>query len=203
MHEPIVAHFKNVDRKIYNLSQQFDPSLWAKVSDSHNYFENLCHSIANQQLSVKAAATIWQRLITLLNEQPFTPEVLVSHSVESLRSIGLSRPKAGYILGISQAALDGKIDFESLDQYSNGDIIKKLTELKGVGVWTAEMFLMFTLNRSDIFSTGDLGLKRAIEKLYDQKDPSIEKLLEISLPWAPYRTYASRLLWLSLDNTPS
>ena len=120
-----------------------------------------------------------------------------------MRSVGLSNAKASYIRGIAEAVNSGETDLKAMETASEQEVITELTKLKGVGVWTAEMFLMFTLGREDLFSTGDLGLKRAIEKLYQVTDPSDDELLKISEIWSPYRTYACRILWESLDNNPS
>ena len=118
---------------------------------------------------------------------------------EDIRGAGLSCPKVRYLKAMAQDILDEKVVLEGLDKLENEQIIELLTKLKGFGRWSAEMFLMFDLNREDVFSAGDLGVRRAIERHYRLKNPSEKKLLKISQKWAPYRTYASRVLWKSLE----
>ena len=136
----------------------------------------------------------------LFSDEFPSPESILQYDIEAYRAVGLSRQKASYIRDLAEKVIDGSVVFTKLDTLSNQELINKLTAIKGVGVWTAEMFLMFTLGRPDIFSAGDLGLQNAIVRLYklDPK-PKKEKLLEISATWTPFKTTASRILWRSLE----
>lgn len=194
--------FQSADPILYRAALQYDPIILFKYAQSNNYFEQICRNIAGQQLSTKAAQTIWSRFIDLLPQQTLEPTGVLSLEHETMRSAGLSNAKARYIRGIAEAVVNKDIDLTNLDSLSNDKVVRKLTKLKGVGVWTAEMFLMFTLHRPDIFSVGDLGLRRAIEKLYQLDKPTNQELIELAQQWSPFRTYACRILWESLDNNP-
>lgn len=198
MDEIILAHFKKTDPKLHKLALQFANKI--KNNNSRDYFASLCESIISQQLSVKVGDVIYGRFVALLNNN-VTPSQVLTHSVEELRSIGISQAKANYILDLAQKVHNKEVDLEQLKDKTEQEVIDELTKVKGIGQWTAEMFLMFTLGRDDVFSTGDLGLKRAIEKAYKIENPSKELLIEMSKKWSPYRTFASRILWNSLDNT--
>ncbi len=193
----ILDHFKKNDAILYSAALKLKEPLKRRTSD--NYFASLCESIISQQLSVKVGDVIFNRFKTLLNKK-ITPENVLQHSVAQLRSLGISNQKASYILDLSQKIYNHEVQLESLENMTEQQVIDELIRVKGIGQWTAEMFLMFSLGREDVFSTGDLGLKRAIEKLYNITNPSKEVLLEMSQKWSPYRTYAARILWHSLDN---
>ena len=198
-----LIHFQTSDPILYKAAQAFDPKEMFDHSPTDNYFERLCRNIAGQQLSVKASQTIWGRFLDLLPNEKFEPQNILAIEHDSMRSAGLSNAKANYIRGIAEAVLNKEIDLDNLDNLTDDLVIKEMTKLKGIGVWTAEMFLMFTLGREDLFSTGDLGLKRAIEKLYQIDDPSADEMISLAQKWSQYRTYACRILWESLDNSPN
>lgn len=162
-------------------------------------FESLASSIVSQQLSVRSAAAIWSRFDALL-DRVITPENTLRQSVEDLRGVGLSRPKIEYLHSLAQAFVDDPADYENLSHMSDGEVIEHLTRIKGIGVWTAHMFLIFTLLREDIFPVGDLGIRRAIETLYfeGEKRPHGE-LTALAEQWQPYRSVASLYLWNSVD----
>lgn len=163
------------------------------------YARELFASIVSQQLSTKVADIIWGRFAELV-KTPENPSEVKKFSVEQLRSVGLSNSKANYILAIANGVTDGTVLLDHLDDLENEAIISELTQLKGVGRWTAEMFLIFTLARPDVFSVGDLGLRNAADKFFDKKlTPS--DLLELSQAWSPYRSAVSLALWHSLDTT--
>ncbi|KKQ75544.1 MAG: putative DNA-3-methyladenine glycosylase [Candidatus Woesebacteria bacterium GW2011_GWB1_38_5b] len=163
-------------------------------------FIDLVETIINQQLSDKAAATIFGRFKKLFPEEKITAEKLLKIPDEKIREAGISYSKIKYIKGIAQQIKNKKLNLKNLENLSDEDVINELVKLKGIGAWTAEMYLMFTLARPDVFSAGDLGLQNAIVKLYKIKQkPTRERLLEISIKWSPYRTTASRILWRSLD----
>ena len=199
----ILEHLKKVDSTLYQVAVKFDVDEVVKFENHRNYFERLCRAIVGQQLSTKAAATIWGRFAELVPNKEVTPNNVALLQHEMMRGAGLSNAKARYVHALAVAVIEKEIDLENLDTLSNEAVISELTKLKGVGVWTAEMFLMFTLLRPDVFSVGDLGLRRAMEKIYGLSDPSAEVLIEISSKWSPYRTYVCRILWESLDNNPS
>ncbi len=155
-------------------------------------FTDLVDSIVSQQLSIKAARTIFGRFKELLKKYPFDPQEILDLDTELARSAGVSYAKISYAKNIAQAVKVGELDFGQFPELSDQEIKDKLIKIKGVGPWTAEMFLIFTLGRPDVFSDGDLGLKNAIKKLYPQGvNPAL---------WRPYTSYACLYLWKSLDN---
>ena len=162
-------------------------------------YEELVESIISQQLSGKAADTIFKRFLKLYKNSEFPrPEELLKTDSEKLRSAGMSYSKAGYIKNIAQAFKNGDLDIKMLKKMSDEEIVKELTKIKGVGKWTAEMILIFTFKREDVFSLGDAGLRRAIKNIYNvEKDTDILKLSE---KWKPKRSYACWYLWRSLEN---
>lgn len=183
----ISTHFQSVDPLLATLIKT--PIV---LSVSNNPFIDLVESIISQQLSIKAADTIFLRLKAF---GPITPTHILDLPEKTFRSAGISGSKTLYIKNVARA----KINFEKLHALSDEDVIAELVHIKGIGRWTAEMFCMFSLAREDIFSFGDAGLQRAIQNLYQTK--SQKRIMNISNKWKPYRTYAARLLWNSLDNT--
>jgi DNA-3-methyladenine glycosylase II len=175
------------------------------VFEKHpHYYRELMSSIIGQQLSVAAARTIKQRFVDLYGHFPSPEEVLATDG-ETLRTIGLSRQKASYLIAIAEHARDERVDFSRLDQLDNATITTELTAIKGVGTWTVHMFLMFCMARLDVLPVGDLGIKRAVERAYQLPGlPTPEQVAAIAdqRGWHPYESVASRYLWLSLDNTP-
>jgi len=163
----------------------------------------LLRSIVGQQLSVKAARTIYERLLDLFDGTTPSPEQLLAADPDALRAAGLSRPKVSYIRSLAQHIVDGELHLDSLDEMSDSDAIAELTAVKGLGEWTAHMFLMFHLRRPDVLPVGDQGIRRAVERLYGLETiPDAETLERLGERWAPYRTLASLYLWHSLDNAP-
>lgn len=165
------------------------------------YFYRLARSIAYQQLAGAAARTIWGRFESLLPPGEFSPQAVVALSHDAMRSAGLSNAKANYIRNIAQAVLDENLNFDRFDKMSEEEIIASLTTIKGVGRWTAEMFLMFTLGRPDVFSEGDYGLRKGIQKIYGfKREPSLKTIRRIVKKWSPFKTYGSMVLWEVLDS---
>lgn len=159
-----------------------------------DYFPALVRSIIGQQLSVTVARTIWSRTQDLCGE--VYPETILNLSEEALRGVGLSRTKVVYIKDLAQKVTEGAIDFQNLIALPNSEIINQLTTVKGIGTWTAEMFLIFSLGRLDVLSLKDLGLKRAIQWLYGlKKFPTEGTMLKYGKKWAPHQTVASLYLW--------
>lgn len=186
------------DPVMEKLIAQFGP---VKLTQNDDLFMDIISSIISQQLSVKAAATIQSRFEALFGHFP-TPEEIIKMDKEKIRECGISYPKVSYIKGISQAVVDKTIILEDLPSLSDEEVVKQLVALKGVGRWTAEMLLIFSLGREDIFSMGDLGLRSAVEKLYNIDRDDLIAIDNIAKNWAPFRSFASRYLWMSLDNSP-
>lgn len=166
-----------------------------EVELSTDYFSFLSRSIIGQQLSNKVAFVIWNRLLSLMDGEP-SPQKLISLEDEKLREIGVSYSKIGYLKNLSSAVLNNEICLDNLEGIENEEIVKNLTKVKGIGQWTAEMFLIFCLGRRDVFSLGDGGLQRSIKWLYRLDEvPKRKQLMQISEKWKPYRTFASLYLW--------
>jgi len=162
-------------------------------------FHTLAESILYQQLNGKAAATIFNRFTALAGD-PLTPEGILQLSDTQMRGVGLSRQKTAYLRDLSEKTKAGLLEFERMTDMSDDEVIAHLTQVKGVGVWTAHMFLMFTLRRPDILPTGDYGIQAAIKKYYKKRKwPKPAVMLKIAKPWVPYRSIASWYLWKSLD----
>ena len=161
-------------------------------------FLDLCSSIMSQQLSTKVAEVIYNRFLDLFEQSP-TPERILEMHHDKLRAIGLSNAKARYVKNVAAFAIEKGLDFKHLSKLHNEALIEYLTEIKGVGQWTAEMLMMFTLGREDVFAADDLGIQTAMIKLYklDSTDKKMLKqnMLRISEKWKPYRTYACMYLW--------
>ncbi|MBL7769122.1 MAG: DNA-3-methyladenine glycosylase 2 family protein [Flavipsychrobacter sp.] len=167
----------------------------------------LCSSIMSQQLSVKVAAVIKQRFISLYDDNLPHPQQILETPFETLRGIGLSNAKVNYVQNVARFALEEGMDYKKLNKLSNEEVIAYLTQIKGVGRWTVEMLLMFAMAREDVFAIDDLGIQMAMKKLYrlDDADRKLfrEKMLRISKKWVPYRTYACVHLWRWKDNGPA
>ena len=191
-----LEHFKKTDKTLFSIAAKIKLTDLQKPAD---YFIDLVDSIISQQLSGKAAATIFGRFKKLFTDEIITAEKLLKISDEAIRAAGISYSKIKYIKGIAEKIVKKEFDLESLEKLSDEEVISELIKIKGIGKWTAEMFLMFTLLREDVFSAGDLGLKNAIVKHYKLKKITNEKLLQISKKWSPHRTIASRILWKSLE----
>lgn len=170
-----------------------------------NYYRELVGSIISQQLSVKAAAAIEKRFIDLFGGQFPEPEQILASDIESMRSVGLSRPKASYVISLAQHIIDGSLRIEELPNLTNDEIIKELIAVKGIGEWTAHMFLIFALGRLDILPVGDLGIRSGIKHLYgfdELPTPLQVRELADKKNWHPYESVATWYIWRSLDNVP-
>lgn len=165
------------------------------------YFESLAVAIINQQLSTKAADTIEKRFIAICGGKFPRPEQVLKKSDNTLRKAGISFQKISYIKSLAKLVAEESISFKKFNKMSDEDIIAQLILVKGIGRWTAEMFLMSCLARPDVFSHGDLGLKNAIKKWYKlDKDRHAKKYHALVESWSPHRTTAARYLWASLDD---
>lgn len=161
------------------------------------YFVDLVESIVSQQLSGKAAKTIFGRVKEGVDE--ITPENILKISDEKFRSFGLSRQKLSYIKDLSQKVNDKTLKIKQLNKLSDEEVIRELVLVKGIGVWTAQMFLMFTLGRADVFPSGDLGIKNGMTKLL-KKELNAQEMDKFAKRWKPFRTVASWYIWANLDN---
>lgn len=176
------------------------------IQPHKNYYQELVDSIISQQLSVKAAAAIENRFCELFGGVFPVPEQILTKNLDELRAIGFSYAKGRYVQDLAQHIIDGRVRFDDLDSLSNDEIIAKLTAVKGIGEWTAHMFLMFCMGRSDVLPVGDLGIKNGIKKLYNlDHQPTAQEITTIAKQnnWNPYESIASWYVWQSLDNKPS
>ncbi len=193
-----IKHFKKVDPLLYEVAASIDPFVLEKTTNS---FVRLVRAIVGQQLSVKAASTIFGRFEKLL-KKGITAEAILKLKDDDIRACGISYPKIKYIKDLSEKVHTKQLLLDAFETADEATIIESLTQVKGIGIWSAEMFLMFALAKPDVFSVGDLGLRNAMIKLYGLENPTTEEFLKISKKWSPYRTYACRILWESLDNAP-
>jgi DNA-3-methyladenine glycosylase II len=163
----------------------------------------LVRAIAGQQLSVKAAATIYGRVTDLYGGKTPTPAQLIATDPEDLRAAGLSYSKAAYLRDLAERIEDGDLDLGALSELSDREVSEMLIQVKGLGQWTIDVFMIFHLGRPDVLPVGDLGVRRAAERAYNlRKLPSPERLTRLARPWRPYRSLASLYLWESLANAP-
>jgi DNA-3-methyladenine glycosylase II len=199
-HKHKLAHLSKSDPVLRKVIKKIKLRNRARRDD---YFESLVVAIVNQQLSGKAAATILKRFVALFpgrGKKFPTPKQVLKMPVPKMRKAGLSKMKVSFLKDLSKKFLDGTVDVKKIDTWSDEEVIEHLTAVKGIGRWTAEMFLMFSLARDDVFSYGDLGLRNAIQRLYGlRKNPSPAQAEKISSKWKPYRTLASLYLWASVD----
>jgi DNA-3-methyladenine glycosylase II len=166
-------------------------------------FEALARAIVGQQLSTKAAASIWSRVVETLGGDA-TPHAVGAADPDALRAAGLSKSKADYLRDLAGRVESGELDLGRMSELSDEDIVAELIEIKGIGRWTAEMFLIFHLGRPDVISTGDLGIRRAVQLAYALDElPGPTDLERLAEPWRPHRTLACLYLWRSLRNAPA
>jgi DNA-3-methyladenine glycosylase II len=163
----------------------------------------LLRSIVGQQLSTKAARTIYGRMLELFDGHAPTPKQLLAAEPDAIRAAGLSRPKISYLRDLAQHVEDGELELDRLDDLPDEEVIEQLTAVKGIGEWSAHMFLMFHLGRPDVLPVGDQGIRNAVKAQYGlRKPPDAKRLEKLARPWRPYRTLACLYLWSSLDNKP-
>ncbi|QUH21248.1 DNA-3-methyladenine glycosylase family protein [Alkaliphilus sp. B6464] len=202
----MIINFKQTDPCIIYLVNS-DPLLGKvikKIGDyslelDKNYYLKLTSSIVGQQLSNKAKSTIWSRVETLCKE--ISPQNIIAIPDEQLRMAGISFAKISYIKGLSQEILNGNINLNNMKNQTNDEVLQTLTSIKGIGKWTSEMFLIFSLGRLDVFSADDASLRRAIKWLYSFKEnPTKDEMNNVSKQWIPYCSIASLYLWASVDS---
>lgn len=191
-----VNHLKKSDPILREIIERVGP---CRIQYGPPEFHGLAEAIVYQQLNGKAAVTIFKRFAALAGD-PVTAAGILKLSDEQLRSVGLSKQKSAYVKDLAAKTRDGLLVFSTLDQLPDADVIKHLTQVKGIGVWTAQMFLMFTLKRPDVLPTGDYGIQAAIKKYYKKRHlPKPHVMEKIAKPWSPYRSVACWYLWKSLD----
>ncbi len=201
MKNVVKAHFRRTDPILFAALSRLGSSTGSlNPRMTTDYFADLCEAIINQQLSEKAGATIFRRFKSLFIGGKITPQKVVRLSDQSIRDIGASWSKVGFIKDLAVKVYKNEIELQTLTSLPDDQVIQRLTSIKGIGPWTAEMFLMFSLGREDIFSYGDVGLRRAIQRLYSfKKEPTQQQIRKLEIKWIPYRTYACRILWRTLD----
>ena len=184
------------------LAPYLDPQHWQQETTTPDVYRRLLRAICGQQLSVKAAATIWGRFEAHFGGNAPSPADLLDTELATLRALGLSRQKAGYLQNIADYFTTAPTAYEHWSALSDEAIVRELTQIKGVGVWTVEMLLMFALHRPDVLPVGDLGIQQGMQQLYGIETTGKAlrtRMVEIAAPWRPYRSYACRTIWRLKD----
>jgi DNA-3-methyladenine glycosylase II len=195
-HALAIAHLKKSDPVMAAIIESVGP---CRLTFNEPTFHNLAESILYQQLNGKAAATISDRFTAAAGD-PLTPQGILKLTDAQMRTVGLSRQKTAYLRDLAEKTAAGLLEFGRMSEMSEEEVIAHLTQVKGIGVWTAHMFLMFTLRRPNIMPTGDYGVQAAIKKYYKKRKwPKPAVMLKIAKPWIPYRSIACWYLWRGLD----
>lgn len=191
-----INHLKKSDPVLRGIIERIGP---CRMEFGPPEFHSLAEAIVYQQLHGKAAVSIFKRFAELTGD-PVTPQGILKLTDDQLRAAGLSKQKSSYLKDLAAKTRDGLLDFQKLAALPDEEVIQHLTQVKGVGVWTAQMFLMFTLRRLDVLPTGDYGVQAAIKKAYGKrKMPKPKDMEKIARAWSPYRSIACWYLWRSLD----
>ncbi len=194
-----VNHLRKSDPVLAKLIAEIGPCRYDRQNVG-THFDALCRSIIFQQLSTKAASTIRGRFLDLFENRAATPEALLAIPEDRLRGVGLSRQKTSYLRDLAAKVDDGALPLDHLDSLGDSEVIEYLIQVKGIGVWTAQMFLMFQLGRLDVLPDLDLGIRNAIKKAYRVRGvPTAKRIAKIGEPWRPYASIACWYLWRSLD----
>lgn len=197
-HQVVRRHFKRVDPVLHKVVQLVGPMT---LKPQRNRFQVLVGSILSQQISTAAARTIRARLVAHIAPHRIRPETVGRLSVEELRALGISRQKASYLLDLAEKCRTGDVSLAQLGRMTDEDVIAELTQVKGIGRWSAQMFLMFSLGRPDVFPYDDLGIRQALRRLYGFCDlPNKQACLEIGERWRPYATAGSWYCWRYLEH---
>lgn len=192
-----INYLENIDPILKSIINQCGE---CSIIPSTGYFQSLCEAIISQQLATGAAATICRRFLDYYEEN-LTPLKLAGTYWNDLRDLGLSEAKVKYVKDLADCCLAGKVNLGQLNSFTDEEIIQQLVQVKGIGKWTAEIFLIFGLGRADVLPADDLGVKKAIQRHYGlEKIPTPREVLEIGAKWKPYRTIAALYLWKSLNN---
>lgn len=197
----VLKHFEKESPELYLILKTIDFSNWFgdEILDSNLIFKTLCRTIASQQLAGKAADAIYGRFDNLLNGE-VTPEKLIEIDPDKIRGVGFSWAKVRSVIDLSEKVLAGELVLESLEMLDDETLISELSKVKGIGKWTAEMFMMFRLGREDVFSWGGLGLKNGLKKYLNNPEATIIEMETVVSSWAPFRTYGAIAMWHLLDN---
>lgn len=196
MYTKALTHFQKVDSILFAVTTNIEPFMLLK---SQTLFIELCDHIISQQLSIKASASIFERFTNLFPSKNISPSILITIPDDTIRAAGLSYTKVSYLKDLSQKIIEKTVRLDLLEKLPDQEVIDTLIKVKGIGRWTAEMFLMSALAREDVFSYGDLGIRKAIQKLYGlKKEPTQMQAEKLAKKWSPYRTYACKILWKSL-----
>jgi len=191
-----ILHLKKSDPVLATIIERVGPY---RIEYGDPTFHSLAEAIVYQQLNGKAAVTIFKRFSDLAGT-PLTPEGILKLTDAQMRSVGLSKQKSSYLKDMAQRAARGELDFSRLAEMTDDEVIAHLTQVKGVGMWTAHMFLMFTLRRPNVLPTGDYGVQNAIRKHYKKRKlPKPVQMEKIAKCWEPYRSVACWYLWKSMD----
>jgi DNA-3-methyladenine glycosylase II len=201
------AHLRAADPVLGALIERLEVVALPDRSDRPapgEHYASLVRTIVGQQLSTRAARAIWQRLIDHYDGRPPTPEQVLASDPEELRAAaGLSRSKTTYLRSLAEHVLDGSLELERLEQLDDDAVIAELVAVKGIGEWSAHMFLMFQLGRPDVLAPGDLGIRRGVQITYGLAEmPTPTEVTAMAEPWRPYRTAACMYLWRSIDIAP-
>ena len=203
MPSPYILHLSK-DKKLIKI---IDPQQPMELIQHSKIYLRLCRAIMGQQLSTRVAEVMYTRFLNLYGGREPAAKQIADTSFDTLRAIGLSNAKTNYVLNVAKFAMEQGMELKDLQNLSNEEIIELLTRIKGIGKWTVEMLLMFTLGREDVFAVDDLGIQNAMIRLYklDRTDKQgfRENMLRISKKWKPYRTYACMHLWQWKDNVPA
>jgi len=194
-----VAHLRKVDPKLAEVIDRIGPFQgWPVRNGTH--FDAVCRSIVFQQLSGKAAGTIHGRFEGIYGGRPPLPDELATTTDDKLRAVGLSRQKSAYLKDLGAKVAAGNLPIETLHELTDDEVIAALTQVKGIGRWTAQMFLMFRLGRPDVLPDLDLGVQKGIQRTYRlRKLPTPERVKQIGAKWAPYRSVGAWYMWRLLD----
>lgn len=191
-----LRHLKG-EPKMCALVKRLPKPEWTRGRDP---FEALCRAIIYQQLSGKAAATIYSRFTLIYQSKKLEPRLVAKTKLRQFRAAGVSKQKASYLIDLAKKFGDGTVDPKHFHEMTDEAVRAHLVAVKGIGRWTADMFLMFTLHRPDVLPTGDLGIQKAMQKLFGLRTlPKPEMMEQLAEPWRPYRTVACRYLWDSID----
>lgn len=201
-----MRHFKKTDPVLWRAFSTLTKDNFVRIDERlggrpnpRRVFEDICETIIGQQLSGKAANTIYKRFKALCPK--VTPDRVAALNLDELRGVGISYAKGRALHDLAYKVSEGILQLRGIEKVTDEDLRRRLIAVRGIGPWTAEMILMFTLYRPDVFSPGDLGLQKGVQMVYKMKSlPNHEQMLRKSLSWSPYRTYAAMLLWRLVDS---
>ena len=206
--DPALTHLRAADPILGALIDRLAPTVPAlelrRSRRPRDHYAGLVRTICGQQLSTRAANAIWQRLLTFFDGELPTPAAILAADPEELRSAaGLSRAKTVYLRSLAEHVVSGKLELDRLEALDDDTVMAELTAVKGIGEWSAHMFLMFQLGRPDVLAPGDLGIRKAIQTVYGLATmPKPAEVIALAEPWRPYRTIACHYLWGAIDTKP-